>query len=116
MSSLLQFFKNETTDATLYRKAAGTYVEGDWSPGAETSSPIRIIVPQPVQENDLLPLPEGEKVSDFRKTWSETLFRTREGDQDADEIEYLGKRYKVFQVDNRDVLGGFYRAIIREVL
>ena len=111
---MLRFFDSETTDATLIRRGDGEYVDGDWIPDAEVETSVRIIVPQPVKENELGPLPEGEKVSDYRKTWSKTLFRTRSDDSDADVISYLGKRYKVFQVENRDVLGGFYRSVIRE--
>lgn len=117
---MLRYFGNETVDATLIRYGAGSYSDadgGDWVEGATTETSIRIIVPQPVKSNELDPLPEGEKVSNYRRTYCAEKLRTREGGQDADRLEYpvgSGKRYKIFRVDERDVLGNFYRVIMRE--
>lgn len=113
---MLRFFKNETTDATLLRKGAGAYIDGDWTPDPEVSSAIRIIVPQPVTSNELFPLPDGEKVSNFRVTWCADFLRTRDDGSDPDVIEYEGKRYEIYQVDERNVLGNFYRVVMREEL
>lgn len=111
---MLRYFENETTDATLVRRSDGAYVDGEWIPAGPVETPLRIIVPQPVTSNELIPLPEGEKVSNYRKTWSESLLRTRADGSDADRIRYDGRTYEVWQVDERDVLGNFYRVVMRE--
>ena len=116
---MLEYFAGETTDATLVKHGVGVYSDadgGDWVPGITSNTPIRIIVPQPVKENELAQMSEGEKVSDFRKTYSETPLQTRREGVDADSIIYDGRTYKVFQCDDRSVLGEFYRVIMREVL
>jgi hypothetical protein len=115
MSGMLSFFGAETTDATLTPGDVGTYTTGDWVPASGASIPIRIIVPQPVTENDLQMLQDGEHVRDYRVTWSETRAFVREGNEDSDTITYDGKNYKVVQVNDRNVLGGFYRIVMREI-
>lgn len=118
MGNLLKHFKKEMRPAKWIHRIDGSYSGPDWIPGTPTTEDIKIVVPQPVKENELDPLPEGEGVSDFRKTWTETYIQTRRGDKDADVIEYPvgGRQYKVFQVDDRDVLGGYYRVIMREIV
>lgn len=118
MGNLLKYFKKEMRPAKWFHYADGAYSGPDWVSGAETEVDIKIIVPQPVKENELDPLPEGEGVSDFRKTWTKTHIQTRRDAKDADVIEYPvgGRQYKVFQVDDRDVLGGYYRVIMREIV
>lgn len=113
---MLRFFESETVDAVLVRRGPGAYVSGDWSPAAAVETALRIIVPQPANSNELFPLPEGEKVSNFRVTWSRDLLRTRSSGSDPDVIRYEGRNYEVYQVNERHVLGGFYRVIMREVL
>jgi hypothetical protein len=112
---MLSFFGAEMTDATLIPGDVGTYTAGDWVPASGASTPIRIIVPQPVAENDLQMLPDGEHVMNYRLTWSETRVFVRENTEDSDVIVYDGKNYKAMQVDDRNVLGNFYRIVMREI-
>ena len=110
---MLQHFLSEMITATLIRYPDGAYVDGEWVSGTPVESSISIIAPQPVTPNDLQMLEDGEHVRDFLKTWTATEIRTREGNQDADELRINGKVYKVFQVSDRSTLGDYYRAIIR---
>lgn len=111
---MLNYFQTEMTDANLIRYSDGSYVSGVWVPGAQTETPIRIIVPQPVKENEMNPLEDGEKISDYRKTWCEEVLRTREEYEDADHIRYNNVEYKVMQQDDRSVLGNYYRVVMRK--
>lgn len=113
---MLRYFKSEMVTASITRYPEGAYVAGEWTPGAETTSSIEIIAPQPVKSNELDPLPEGEKVSNYRKTWSEDPLFTRNGFEDSDRITLGGKTYQVYRVDDRATLGNFHRAVMREVL
>lgn len=110
---MLGRFKKQMRDAVLLRRSDGVYINGIWVSDAPVETPIRIIVPQPVKENELNPLEEGEKVSDFRKTWAEEVLRTRADYEDADHIRYDGKEYKVTQQDDRNVLGNYYQVVMR---
>lgn len=67
---------------------------------------IPIIEPQPVKENELKLDNPGERLYNYRRTW------TRIAVVPTDEIEYGGKKYRVHQVDER--IDEFYRVIMRE--
>lgn len=65
---------------------------------------IAIVEPQPARENDLRILEPGERLSDFRMTWTGTEINA------TDEITYGGQKYKVHTVADR---GEFRRVIMR---
>lgn len=113
---MLGYFGTETVTATLHNGAAGTNVKGVWTPGLDAGVTIRMIAPQPVKADELTNLPDGEHVSDYLVTWAETsTLGTREGLKDADRIDWDGDTYKVVQADNRQVLGGFMRVVMRRL-
>lgn len=115
---MLTFFDSEMVDAILDRTdAIGSYSNGEYQKPATTQTPIRIIAPQPIRENDLNMLEDGEKASDYRVTWvfSDLEIRTRDDKYGADQIIYGGTIYKVMQVDNRDPLGNFRRVVMRAI-
>lgn len=103
-------------DATLWRRAGGTWVLGVYTPGAETGTAIKAVVQAPSQA-DLRAAPEGERTDGWVTIWSRTELRTTsEPDQlGADEIETIGgARYRVIRVSNR-AEGGFWRCIGRAI-
>lgn len=112
---MLEYF-DEFVSADLLRYADGSYADGIWTPGilADPVS-INIIVPQPITSNELQMLTDGEHVKNFRKTYCTDLLRTRNGDQDPDRIIYAGETYEVHQVDERNVLGNYYKVIMRKI-
>jgi hypothetical protein len=115
-SVMLQYFASETVDATATLGDAGSYdANGKWVPVAGSTIDIKIIVPQPVAENELQMIEDGEHVRDYRVTWTESRIFVREGNTDSDAINYDGKSYKVMQVDDRNVLGNYYRIVMREI-
>lgn len=113
---MLGYFGAEMVTAVWYDGTAGTNVKGVWTPGTSAGQTIRIIAPQPVKANELENLPDGEHVADYVRTWTEKLaVSTRGGLSDSDLIAWDGKTYKVAQVDDREVLGGFVRVLMKKV-
>lgn len=100
--------------ATLIRRAAGSYVDHDWVPGALTSTPIRAVIQDP-KEADIRQLPEGERTEAFVAIWSRSELRTADEatQTEADRVtSEAGDTYKITRVSDRSE-GGFYRAIAR---
>ncbi len=114
MHDMLLYFDAEKVTAGIIR-GAGAYVDGEWVPSWDAEIPIVIIAPQPVKANELDMLEDGERRSDFLKSWSETKVYPREGQENSDRITWDGDTYKVVQTDNRVTLGDFYRFIMRRL-
>lgn len=106
----------EKVDATLTRYQDGSYVDGEWEPGVSSTTPLRIVIPQKLTAKDLVMQPQGEKVSDYLKTWSEDEMLTRENLRDSDRITCDGVVYKIFQSYDRTLLGNFFRVVLRKVI
>ena len=104
------------TDGTFVTVGDGSNVKGVWVPGAEVSTPIRMIAPQTLAANELANLEDGEHVKDFVKTWTKRLdVFTRDGNNDADRILWNGRTYKVTQVDDRHELGVYIKLTLKRV-
>lgn len=112
---LLSYFGDEMTTVQLISGEAGAYVDGVWASDFADPAPISIINPQPLTANDMQLLPDGEHVRDYLKSWSETRVFTREGNEDADRIEFDGDTYKVMQNDDRSLDGVFYGFVMRRI-
>jgi len=113
---VLGYFASETVSATWYDGVTGVNVKGVWVPGLASGVVIRIIAPQPVKANELTNLPDGEHVSDYVRTWADTMsLTTRDGLKEADHILWDTKLYKVTQVDDREALGRYKRVTMKKV-
>jgi hypothetical protein len=112
---LLQYFPHEKVTVQLVPGDSGSYVDGEWVLVLSASTPIKIITPQPLTAKEAQLLPDGEHVRDYLKSWSEVKVNPRDGDTDADRIEWDGDTYKVMQADNRATLGGFYAFEMRRL-
>lgn len=112
---MLRFFNNEMVDVTLIPGSFGTYVDGKWVPSFDAGTPIKIIAPQPVTAENLQMTDAGEHVRDYLVSWSKTKVSTRDGGVNSDRITFGGDNYKVVQVDNRSILGRFYRFVMRRL-
>lgn len=91
---------------TIYRRVAGSYVNGDWVEGTTTNVPIEGNL-QPVRPHELLMFPESERSKSWLRLFSDSLLRTQKegiGGYDADEFDYKGERFKVMKVN--DYLSG----------
>ena len=116
--SFLNDFTEFMVSADWVVRDSGSYNEsGEWEPGIPITTPIRMIEPQPLREQDLNMLEDGERASDFRKTWIKTIWeiKTREDNRDADTIEYGRFVFKVHRVETREGFGKFQQVILRNV-
>lgn len=86
----------------LLRKTAGSYVDGEWVEGTETTVPVEVNI-QPLKEAELLLLPEADRGKQWWKVYSASEIRMdKQGTSGwaADEFVYQGDRYKVMKVEN----------------
>lgn len=112
---MMPYFGFAMITATHFLGSDGAYVDGVWVPGANASTPIQIITPQPVKANELNMLDDGEHVSDYLKSWTaDERILTRDRNRDADMIGYDSEVYKVTQVSKRP-LGAFRKFIMKRV-
>lgn len=86
---------------TIKRTVPGSYVNGVYVEGAETTLTIQASV-QPMSGNDLVAVPEGRRASDMVKLYTSTdLFS--QGDtgsgQSPDRLVWLGKDYEISSKD-----------------
>ena len=115
---MLSYFPELKVSAKLSRaNTTGDYSDGEYTPSTRTETDIEIIAPQPIRENDLNMLADGEKASDYRVTWvdADLDLATRQATREADIIIYDGTDYKVMQVDDRDPIGNFRRVVMRDM-
>jgi len=89
--------------------------EGRWIPGARAGTPFLGMPPQPLDEKDLKKLEDGEKVMSLEKVYTSTELMPRQGDRDADRVIFQNVEYEVYRVDTREILGNYYKALIRKV-
>lgn len=85
---------------TIYRRASGSYVDGDWVEGSTTEVAVQVNI-QPLKPYEILQLPESERTRVWWKVYSADLLRTeKEGSWDADEFVWKNDRYKIMKVDD----------------
>lgn len=97
-----QFLLTHKIPLTIYRRSAGSFVDGDWVEGSTTEVGIYVNI-QPLKPYEILQLPESERTRVWWKLYSADLLRTEKegpGGYDADEFIFKGDRYKVMKVDN----------------
>jgi len=114
MIDLLSYFGDEMVTANLYKGDAGSYVNGEWIPDYDAPIPISIIFPQPLNQKQLLQLPEGERVQNFVQTWTTADVEVRELNRNTDAIEYNGEFFLCFQLGDRTFSGKFKHVILRQ--
>ena len=86
---------------SVKRTVAGSYVNGVYVEGAETTITIQASV-QPVSGQDLVAIPEGRRASDMVKIYTDSdLFG--QGDagsgQSPDRLTYRGADYEIYTKD-----------------
>ncbi len=105
-------------DVIIERKLADTYVRGALVEGAlvEPNPTIKAVV-QNADGDDLEVLPDGLKNTLTIKlhTTSELRSVVETDETNADVVQYNSKRYKVYNVSDRQI-GNYYKAICTRVL
>lgn len=89
--------------------------EGKWVPGLPEVITFDGMPPQPLTEKDLQKMDDGEKVGSLQKIYTSFPLHGREGDLDADRISFEGEQHEVVQIDTRDIMGNYYKAVIRKI-
>ena len=93
-----------------YDNAEGVYV-----PGTSTSQVIQGVPPQPLNEKELMQFPDGQKIQDIQKIYTSFPVRVRSGEINADRLQFEGGTYEVIKVETRDILGNYYKAVVRKI-
>lgn len=103
---------------TYHHKADGTWQDGMWVEGEDTTDTIIASV-QPIGSNDLIsPELAGESINNTIKLYSDTPLQTsRQGtNQNADTVEHMGRLYKVIScAAYQSGIIPHYKMIAREV-
>ena len=97
----------------LKRKSAGSRDEnGNWVDGAITTTNIEAVV-QSLTADERLALPEAIRSRETIKFHTKTEIKTADATlgTTADKVLYQGREWEVTQVFNRDIIGGYYKAI-----
>lgn len=96
----------------ITRRAAGSFVDGIFVPGAQSTLSIAAVV-QPAPEKQLLPLPEGERSTEGILIVSVVPLQT--GDAEAltvaDEVSWNDDVYKVVSVEDWSRQMNLYQAL-----
>ena len=95
-----RFLLTKKIPLTLLRTTQGTYIDGLFVEGTETSVDIEVNI-QPVKDEELLLMPESDRSREWYKLYSADEIRTaKEGVSgwDADEFIWQGDRYRVMKV------------------
>ena len=101
----------------LKRESAGVYnQDGDWVDGTVTTTDIQGVV-QSLNANELLVLPEGDRTKSTAKIHTRTELKTANEltSTKADKIVYQGSDWNVSAVNNRNTIGGYYKAILTRI-
>jgi len=100
MASIVQSFKNATI--TFKRKSAGSYVNGIWEAGSETTSQMDAVI-QFLSGQKLLSLPEEFRTQENIRLYTEQQLKTLDESAGTlgDIVVWNDVEYEVFQVQNR---------------
>ena len=82
----------------LYRKAAGTYVNGIWVEGGETLIVITASI-QPTTGEEMLSLPECRRNRKTYSLFTSTKINLISTGTNPDQVEIFGERFEVVRVE-----------------
>lgn len=97
-----QFLLTHKIPLTIYRRSAGSFVDGDWVEGEVEEVAVQVNI-QPLKGYEILQLPESERTRVWWKVYSANQLRTeKEGPNgwDADEFIWKNDRYKIMKLDD----------------
>lgn len=93
------FLLTKKIPLTVLRSTQGSYVDGEWVEGTETSIPVEVNI-QPFRDSELMLLPEADRSKEWYKLYCADELRTaKQGASgwEADEFIWEGDRYKVMK-------------------
>lgn len=88
------------SDLTVKRYAAGSWVDGVWTAGSQSTLTIKGST-QPARPDELVNLPEAQRTRAAKKVYSEALLRTADETNliQADRVVVDGEDWEIQQVD-----------------
>lgn len=109
-SDIIRCFPSEVK---IYRREAGSFTKGRYTPGAQDTIFTEIMSVQPVTGDERLLLPEGVRTREVVKAYCRTLLRTDNAPSghQADRIEYKDEFYEVFNVEDWSDHGDYYKVM-----
>lgn len=87
---------------TIKRTAPGSYVNGLFVDGATSTFLIQATV-QPMTGEDMFTLPEGRRLSDYVKVYTDTLIQVVAEGQQPDRLVWRDNEYEAIQLDVRQM-------------
>jgi hypothetical protein len=97
---------------TRYTTTGGSYVDGRWVAGTETTSSHNVNI-QPLNMKEIRALEiGGERIGDYRKVWVNDGLIGEIAPSDEWTFEGVEGRFKAYQLDNRANFGRNYCKII----
>lgn len=87
---------------TITRTAAGSYVNGVFTAGSTSTINITASI-QPVNGEDMKPLPEGRRVDDFVKVYTDADLQVSDTGKQPDRLTWRGKVYEATSCDARQM-------------
>ena len=96
---------------TIVRTGPGGYVDGKWVDGVSGDMWIKAII-QNANPDDLILLPEGTRTTEAVKIHTTTKVNTvsEAVKTNADQFNYNGFRYRIYDVFDRKI-GNYYKAV-----
>lgn len=98
--SIAEFSLVRKIPLTLYRKTEGSYIEGVWTSGVETTVDILANV-QPLLDEEYMRIPEADRTKQWIRLFSNSELRTLKEGVDgwsADEFFWNSERYQIMRV------------------
>jgi hypothetical protein len=93
------FLLTKKVSIDIIRQTQGSYVNGDWVEGTETTVPTEVNI-QPLKDSEILLLPESERTKEWYKLYSAEELRTAKegtGGYGADSFTWNGDNYRVMK-------------------
>lgn len=98
--SIAQFSLVKKTPVTILRHSEGSYVDGEWVEGAETSTIIQANV-HPFSDYQVMMLPESDRTKSWVWLFTADLVRQKKegvGGYGADRFMWQGDLYEIMKV------------------
>lgn len=99
---------------TVTREAVGSYVNGDWTPGSESTFTVDADL-QPLSGNDLKVLPEGQHGEELQKMYLATELFTAKDTVAPDKVTIDGAFWRVINVRKYTILSSNFKVIVARI-
>ncbi len=112
LSSVILDFASDYT-VTRYT-GVGSYSDGVHVPPASSTLTVKAVV-QPMSGRELERLPEGLRAGEVQVVYSLERLRAKAPNETPDQISIGGASWQVETSEDWQVLGNYYRSVVRKV-